>query len=232
MYMPYLESHPWSDGGFGGGAVALQHGRWTRPRTIDASALTGVSCVAATFCAATDAANHVLTFDGARWSAPSVEGIPVVTRGVRGYNAVSCSAPRFCVAVEENGHELFFGTQTPFLKQADAFGVPLTSVGCASPALCLAVDEEGNAVTYTANGAHRVWSVPRRIDPFRLTGVACTVRGFCLAVDDGGGTVVYANGAWAPPSRTVPLTDLRAVACTGAATCVAIQPDSAAIGVG
>ncbi|HEV3211866.1 MAG TPA: hypothetical protein VGZ03_00580 [Acidimicrobiales bacterium] len=223
-----------------GGAVPFVHGTWRHARSIDPSALTGVSCVSSRFCAAVDAANHVLTFNGARWSAPRT--MRVAQAQARGYNAVSCVTPTFCVAVDENGNELFFGAGRPFLHQAvacaatacryngESFSIPLTGVACATSRLCIAVDEEGNEVTYTARGAVRSWSRPGHIDAYRLTGIACTRIGYCLAVDDNGGTVIYDRGQWRAASRLVPLGAISAVACTSRATCAVTDASSAALG--
>jgi len=212
---------------------------WRQPRVIDASALTSVSCVSSRFCAAVDAANHVLTFNGAAWSAPSTEGVPQAS--VRGYNAVSCVAPRFCVAVDEKGNELFFGAGRPFLHQAivcatatcrfngQTFSVPLTGVACATTRLCVAVDEQGDEIVYTSHGAVRAWSRPGHIDLYRLTAIACTRAGYCLAVDDNGGTVAYGHGHWSRASRLVPLGSISAVSCSRT-TCAAIDPVNAVVG--
>ncbi|HEV3329210.1 MAG TPA: hypothetical protein VGZ33_07415, partial [Acidimicrobiales bacterium] len=186
-------------------------------------------------CAAVDAANHVLTFRRARWSAPSTEG--VAPPAVRGYNSVSCAAPTFCIAVDENGNGLLLGSGRASLHQVDATtvakqleAVPLTAVSCATSALCVAVDEEGNEITLTSRGAAQTWSRPGHVDPYRLTGVSCTRSGFCLAVDDDGGTVVYDHGRWFRPSRTVPLGAIDAVSCTGVASCAVAATSQVAIG--
>jgi hypothetical protein len=207
-----------------GDAVEYSDGAWGKPVSIDASDLTAVSCTSATFCAATDASNHVLTFDGTTWTAPSTEGVP--QHYVRGYTALSCVAPANCVAVDTDGGELFFSPGAGFLYQADTRFVPLTGVACATKSLCVAVDEQGNAITYS--GTSNTWTL-LHIDPYRLTAVSCTPAGYCLATDDHGGTVAFNNGTWSPPTRTVPLGAISAVSCTGTSTCVATDPSNAAV---
>jgi hypothetical protein len=209
-----------------GDAVEYSGGAWDKPVSIDTSDLTAVSCASPTFCAATDASNHILTFNGQAWSPPSTEGVP--TRYVRGYTAISCVAPSFCVAVDTDGSELLYSPGASFLYQADTRFVPLTSVACASKSLCIAVDEQGQAVTYSFSGTSGTWSL-LHIDAYRLTAVSCTPGGYCLATDDHGGTVVFDNGTWSQPTRTVPLGAISAVSCTGTSTCVATDPSDAAV---
>lgn len=209
-----------------GDAVEYSGGAWDKPVSIDTSDLTAVSCASPTFCAATDASNHILTFNGQVWSPPSTEGVP--TRYVRGYTAISCVAPSFCVAVDTDGSELLYSPGASFLYQADTRFVPLTSVACASKSLCIAVDEQGQAVTYSFSGTSGTWSL-LHIDAYRLTAVSCTSGGYCLATDDHGGTVAFANGTWSQPTRTVPLGAISAVSCTGTSTCVATDPSDAAV---
>lgn len=208
-----------------GAAIEYDNGTWSAPRTVDTSALTAVSCTSTAFCAATDASNHVLTYNGTTWSHPSTEGVPQTM--VRGYVAVSCIATKFCVAVDTDGSELFFGSVTPLLYQADTHFVPLTSIACASTSLCVAVDEQGNAITYSVGSGKSTWTTVH-IDAYRLTAVACTPAGYCLATDDHGGTVAFNGTTWSTASRSVPLGAISAVACTGTTTCVATDKGDAA----
>ena len=212
-----------------GAALAYKAGSWGHPKQVDSAALTAVSCVSVKFCAATDASNHVVTFNGTGWIKPSSEGIKIGK--VRGFTGVSCASATLCVAIDTYGNELVFGHGPAVLHLADARYTPLTGVSCGSPTLCVAVDEEGRAILMHIAGAAKSWSPPVKIDPYRLTAVSCTIAGFCLATDDAGGTVALASGAWATPSRTIPLNAIDAVSCAGRGTCVAVGRNNAATGV-
>ena len=202
-------------------------GVWRKPTKVDTSPLTAVSCVSPTFCAATDASNRAVIFNGLSWSRPSSEGVPL--HRVRGYTAVSCVAPAFCVAVDTDGGELFFGSAAaPLLFQAGTPFVPLTGISCASSSLCIAIDEQGREVTFSASGSTLTWSKPQHIDPYRLTAVSCASDGYCLATDDNGGTVAYDGGTWSAPSDADPLGAIGAVTCVAPDMCAAIDNGSVA----
>jgi glycosyl hydrolase family 113 len=209
-----------------GRVVEYAGGAWGKSIRVDFSPLTAVSCASATFCAATDASNQVVTFDGLRWAKPTNEGVPQTM--VRGYTAVSCVAPSWCVAVNTDGSELFFGAGTAYLYQADTKFVPLTGISCSSSSFCVAVDEQGREVTFRVSGTTFSWSRPKRIDPYRLTAVSCAADGYCLASDDNGGTVAGDGGAWGAPLRSVPLGAISAVACVASDTCAAADTANAA----
>ncbi|HEV3213390.1 MAG TPA: hypothetical protein VGZ03_08355 [Acidimicrobiales bacterium] len=210
-----------------GRIIEYYAGVWRKPVRIDWSPLTAVSCVSPTFCAATDASNQVVIFNGLTWSKPTNEGVP--QNQVRGYTAVSCVKPSFCVAVDTDGSEMFFGSSaTPILYQADTPFVPLTAISCATSSLCIAVDEQGREVTFSVSGTTLTWSHPKRVDPYRLTAVSCTSNGYCLATDDNGGTVAYDGGTWSAPDRTGPLGAIGAVTCVAPDTCAASDLTSVA----
>lgn len=211
-----------------GAAVVYSHGRWGRARTVDRrGALTAVSCVSATFCAAVDASDHVLRYNGATWTRPRVE---VPRLDARGYQAISCAAPTFCVAVDTHGDALTVGKGRASLIQADTHFVPLTAIACPTTTWCVAVDDRGRAITRTVSGGSSSWSAPHLIDGFRLTAVSCTATGICLATDDHGGTVAYAHGTWAPSSQAVPLEGtITAVSCASSGACAATDSSDAAV---
>jgi hypothetical protein len=208
-----------------GDASIYRAGAWGHRSTADVYALTAVSCATATYCAAVDAQNRVLIYDGTSWAAPSTEGVQ--TSRIRGYTAVSCAPTKLCVAVETDGNELFFGPgvgspSTPFLKQADVYYEPLTAVACANTSICVAFDEQGSTITYTASGVTRNWTVPVLFDTHRFTSAACTSVGYCLGMDDAGGYAAYYAHAWSKGTHA-PLGANVAVSCAGRSTCVAVN---------
>jgi hypothetical protein len=214
-----------------GTVVEYVGGRWGKPRVVDSNALTAVSCVSASFCVAADAADHVLLFNGQRWTAPRSDGAQ--PWNVRGFTAVACASPAVCLAAGTYGGMLFFGTGRPHVHQADTLHVPITGVSCGALTFCVAVDERGRAIVTTLFGTALLWGKPKQVDRHRLTAVSCAPGGFCLAVDDAGGAVAYLHGAWSTTSTAIPLVGaLSAVACATGGTCAVTGADATAVGTG
>jgi hypothetical protein len=208
-----------------GEAVAYGDGRWGRTTRVDTSALTGVSCSSPALCAATDASNQVLTYDGSSWSAPTTRGVP--QHLLRGYVGVSCPSPSSCVAIDTHGAVLFFGSGSAAVRQVDTPYVPLTSVSCASVELCIAVDEQGRAITFRDSAREPAWSLPERIDAHRLTSVSCAADGSCVATDDDGGVVTY-DGAWSRVRSVLPPGSVGAASCVAMSRCFLVDATSVA----
>ena len=215
------------------------------------NALSGVSCVGSTFCAAVGTVNE--SWNGSTWSidpSPTSDGM----------NAVSCTGPSACLAVgvaanDEAGSEAWNGSTWSSVPVGVAgTDSTLQAVSCTGPSACMAVgiDDPGNTcgprppcdqitqatLTESWNGA--AWAVVPSPDAPSylsddLTGVSCTGPSACFAVGYAGeGTGSEAlieswNGsAWSIVPSPDPDTSgdqtvaLTAVSCSNSTACTAV----------
>jgi len=219
--------------------------QWATTRTRDVAAaadtaLSGVSCPAAAWCAAVGSAGGTpaaLVWNGTAWT---VAPVPVTGGALSG---VSCLSAADCTAV---GHDLrgalaehWNGTAWTVAhaqQPAGAQSSVLSAVSCRTASACLAVGQYTTStglVTALAehwNGtAWTILNLPRLPGRVLLNGVSCVAATSCLAVgSDGAKTLAerWSGGTW----TVLPASDptgalasfLTAVSCTSATACTAV----------
>src|SRR6266480_4829793 len=140
-------------------------GAWSSA-SVDAHALTGVSCASSTLCVAVDDEGGVLsstdpTGGSDAWTLSPVDGSAVLV-------GVSCPSESLCVAIDASGNVLTSTTPT----------APVWSTA--------AVDDAGNILTSTdPTGGAAAWTLGN-VDPNPLNGVSCAAATLCVAVDSRG----------------------------------------------
>jgi hypothetical protein len=197
-------------------------------------ALISLSCPRPSFCAASDAFGHALTYDGSRWSAP----VWVGPRDRYRVGPLSCASSSFCVAlssadgVHANSILTFDGSSWTGLHKVAGAGA-LYAITCRSSSFCVAVgtahphwngDVGGEVVVYDGTS----WSAPEEVDPKGggLQLVSCASPSFCVAVDATGMSLAYDGSSWGAPRRIGPASGARFkptdVSCITRHFCVAV----------
>jgi hypothetical protein len=173
-----------------------------------------VSCATASFCAAVDANDNAMLYNGSSWTAPaSVKGsVPIRL------DAVSCPSSSFCLA---GGGEFLTYNGSSWSKPAH-LELALVSVSCPSASFCVGV-VGGDAFTY--NGSS--WSAPSEIDSpaeeeFGLGSISCPSSSFCMAADYEGNVVTY-NGSWSEPKDIDGSQGIGSVSCPSSSFCMAVD---------
>ncbi len=211
----------------GGAAVEGHPGSsWSLGPIDGGTALTGVSCPAASLCVAVDSAGSVLWSTspaGGAWSSATVD----TGHSLRG---VSCASPALCVAVDDAGRVISSTAPTGGAGAWHAEPIDyaaLRAVSCAA-GQCVAVDGDGQALASSDPGsASATWS----LTPIDLTGlgaVSCAASGLCVAGDASGVALATAGAASAAPSWSRTSTaagDLEGVSCLPGGLCVAVDED-------
>ncbi|HEY2505276.1 MAG TPA: hypothetical protein VGI58_02080 [Streptosporangiaceae bacterium] len=228
------------------------HNHFTRQSTLNPAgtaggSLTGVSCVASGFCAATDSvtidsvpAGAVSVLDRAagsgQWSAPPNQGSGFLA-------SISCTSASFCLALgSPAGAETWDGSTWSELTAPDAF-IPnsggLQAVTCLSDTDCVAVGStlmglKAHALVATWDGSTWTTSTPAlpagSVNSL-LAGVSCTSATNCVAAGSytttAGGTYHALVETWdgttwtiASPSMRVDGFDHVSVSCATASACM------------
>jgi hypothetical protein len=171
-----------------------------------------VSCPTAGFCVAVDDSGNVLTFDGSRWSAPTL----ILPNG--GFASVSCPTVAFCAALGRsdfiylNGRWVRLGYSPPWLQSQ--------SLSCVTERFCVAVGGQSASIW---DG--RSWSRPATVDRGSgpLQSVSCPTVTFCMAVDAAGRAVTLHGRSWTQSAVLYPgQGGLVAVSCPTVTFCVAV----------
>ena len=200
---------------------------WTAPTSIDPNTiLVSVSCASSTFCVAVTIRGDYLVFDGNTWTAPAPFDAEAATLNSSGLpqlavTGVSCPTTTFCAAVDSAGQAFFFSgsTWTPPTPVTNY----LSSVSCPSAGHCMAAQASG--VWQYKSGT---WSESQNFSGPGSSpspaAVSCPSDDFCTVVSLQGFTAVYESGRWDvvlldqyPSSET----DLQAVSCHAAGSCIA-----------
>ena len=230
------------------------HNHFTRqssknPAGTAGGSLTGVSCVASGFCAATDSitidsvpAGAVSVLDRAagssHWSAPPNQGSGFLS-------GISCTSASFCLALgSPAGAETWDGSTWSELTAPDAFtpnSGGLQAVTCVSDTDCMAVGStlkglKGQALVATWDGS--TWTTSTPALPVGsvnsvLAGLSCTSATNCVAAGSyattAGGTYhalieTWDGSAWTIASATRPVDgafiDHVSVSCATASACM------------
>jgi hypothetical protein len=88
-----------------GTGLSYRHGDgpWTPVGTVDPhGGLDAISCPTTSFCIAADAEGHVVTWQGASWSAPQAV-LPEATEYPGIGTALSCTKDHFCMLMNADG---------------------------------------------------------------------------------------------------------------------------------
>jgi hypothetical protein len=216
---------------------AWQHQQAVAPSGATANALSGVSCVSASFCEAVgthsdSAANQdtlAETWNGQSWTIQSTPD-PANPYGSPDDNTldnVSCVSAQFCEAVGAGSAGALTlgwnGTSWKLQTRPGAADVDPQLVSCASASFCLAADAEGHVDTWDGTS----WSASAAETGITdVTSVSCLSATFCEAV--GGGATGPQAAAWDGTSWTDQTaagsvsTALNAVSCTSASSCEAV----------
>jgi photosystem II stability/assembly factor-like uncharacterized protein len=154
-------------------------------------------------------------------------------------NSVACPSSAECVAVGETkrGKGTILGTTDDGVRwepQAVPAGLrTLQSVSCSSASVCTAVGFAGDAPNYTgsivrtADGGE-VWSTQWLAKGPGLTSVTCPSATACVAVGDTTGhagailSTTDSGTSWRSQPLPTPTSDLYAVSCRSAQSCVAV----------
>jgi hypothetical protein len=189
-------------------------GTWTSGTLMDQSTggLQSISCPTTTFCAATDEAGNVLTYNGTVWSAPRTIEVRAV------FAVVSCSSAHFCAAVGSQPNPAdtgnmgaiatFDGTSWT-LRPTDQ---PLHSLSCASDGSCVALGWSDDYVT-EADGT---WSADLAGPNNLGAAVSCVSQSFCATPN-----YVYDGTSWTFTS--LPAGSAYSISCVSSTFCV--SPD-------
>jgi hypothetical protein len=236
-----------------GNALRFVNGVWSKPQSLQASALTGVSCTAPDFCVAVGVNDDAYVLRGAAWSpAPPIghEGAGGAdSSGTSGLSAVSCVGTTFCMAGDVAGRVWTFDGRRwtrprrieprgAYLTDRQAGTAGISGLSCATPTFCVAVTVGGRALIFDGKS----WSTPSALEPAQsvssdrylshsaLAGVSCPGPGFCVAVDPTGNVVTLRGGSWSAPRPIDPLSagagdgdGLNAVSCVAVEHCVAVD---------
>jgi RHS repeat-associated protein len=165
-----------------GDGLAASVSGWSPKTNIDGTkTLYSISCPTATFCAATDNAGDVLTYNGTSWTTDAIDG----TNTVEG---VSCPTASFCVAVDNDGNAIIWNGSWALSTGIDGT-TAMWSVSCTSSTFCTAVDNAGSVLVY--NGS---WTKTTGVDTHMFDRVSCASSSVCAAVDTDGRVVTTTNG--------------------------------------
>jgi hypothetical protein len=213
--------------GWNGSAWQLQHP--VAPPGATDNALSGISCVSATFCAAVgehfdssgNQVNLAETWNGRSWviqPTPNETSQFGVVSNV--LFDVSCVSARFCEAVGVgNGAttQMWNGTSWTAQDRPGALGVDPQRVSCVSTTFCLAADGFGNVDTWDGTS----WSA----GPSGLSGVrsvSCLSASFCEEIR-GQSSAVWNGTSWTTQATAgLPGASLTAVSCTTPSSCEAV----------
>ncbi len=236
-----------------GHAVRFDDGAWSRPTSLQDTALNRVSCPSPTFCAAVGVNGDAFVLRGSSWSAamsidPKSAG-EADNVGTSGLSTVSCATATFCMAGDVLGRvSIFDGTrwtrpqrmESRDLYQHDRQDATagISSLSCPQPTLCVALTVAGRAFTF--DGA--AWSGPTSLEPAKvveldrfldlssLAAVSCGGPSTCVAVDPAGNAFTLDGTSWSAPRSVDPLSardgdgdGLTAISCVSAGHCVAVD---------
>lgn len=194
------------------GAATFDGYSWSPRQDFGAGQLLSVSCVSATFCAASGN-GRVLTYDGKRWSrVTKLAGKLVDLVGV------SCASAVSCVVAGSSRYSTYRnGRWAPL---ADIGGKGVTGLACPSTTFCVAVRQQSDVLTF--DGTSWTSQGPLEGDrPNALEGVSCPTTTFCLAVDQAGSAFTYDGSSW---GSAVPVFNgaLQSISCSSRTFCVAL----------
>lgn len=211
-----------------GYAVVRSAGTWGSPIPADPNGggqLTAISCPLTTFCAASDHAGDVLTFDGTVWTPP---------KHIVGSNSnaplagVSCTSATFCLAVDVDGRGFTYNgaTWSAAIVPVDT-PVTVGSLSCAGPTFCAAGDGMGKVMVFNGTTWGPLISTGAAHDGFRgITSLSCPSTTFCVGVDIDGEAFSYNGTSWgnfAQVTPTSPPTPLTTVSCPSTSFCLALD---------
>jgi alpha-tubulin suppressor-like RCC1 family protein len=150
------------------------------------AAITGVACIAPSFCAVVDGAGnvHVATSEAAvrgeaDWATTDVDGSTPL-------RAVACTSASACYAVDGTGRVLEMamnaaGQPTTIARSIDPGG-QLSAIACVAGSLCVAADHQGGVYAAPGGGT---WAREYALGD-ELTGLACASLQLCVATDASG----------------------------------------------
>ncbi|SOD72381.1 hypothetical protein SAMN05892883_1780 [Jatrophihabitans sp. GAS493] len=211
---------------------------WTSPVTYttrpDLAPALSVSCVSASFCAATDSSLHVVRFNSA--------GIIATDTVTDTYNeTVSCASATYCMTVDYNsGAHVFNGSTWTTLPGTRPESLYQVYTSCVSSAFCVAVSPTenpsyGERDAYIYNGV--TWANKLvATDGWGLSSISCVSSKFCVAVGDGG-PYIYDGTTWTRSNVRWPATyasesylpPMGVVSCVSTSFCMAVSPAGAAL---
>jgi RHS repeat-associated protein len=186
---------------------------WSPKTNIDGTkTLYSISCPTTTFCAATDNAGDVLTYNGTSWTSDPIDG----TNTVEG---VSCPTATFCMAVDNDGNAITWnGTWT--LSTGIDGTTAMWSVSCTSSTFCTAVDNAGSVLVY--NGS--TWTKTTGVDTHMFDRVSCASSSVCAAVDTDGRVITTTNGWSTYAAKTIDGTiHIGSISCPTTSFCAAVD---------
>jgi hypothetical protein len=221
--------------GWNGDAWQLQQA--VAPPGATYNALSGVSCVSATFCEAVgthfDSADNqdflAETWNGQKWTIQSTSD-PANPYGSPDDNSlyqVSCVSTQFCEAVGAGPTGalamMWNGTSWTLQTRPGASDVDPQVVSCASSGFCLAADAYGHVDTWDGTS----WSAGPAVTGLTYVGsISCLSATFCEAVGSGANgpqAAVWNGTSWTAQTVAGPVnTALSAVSCTTARSCEAV----------
>ena len=159
-----------------GNALRFVNGVWSKPRSLQTSALTGVSCTAPDFCVAVGANGDAYVLRGAGWSPATAVGHKSAggadSSGTSGLSAVSCVGTTFCMAGDVVGRVWTFDGRRwtrprrieprgDYLTDRQAGTAGISGLSCATPTFCVAVTVGGRALIFDGKS----WSTPSTLEP-------------------------------------------------------------------
>jgi hypothetical protein len=216
-----------------GNSWVLQHA--VAPAGATHNALSGVSCVSASFCAAVgthfdSAGNEVNlaeTWNGTSWLIKATPSLPG-QNGASGseLNSVSCVSASFCQALGTGpgGPSAAWWNGTSWTVQAiPGRDVQSQKVSCPTVDFCMSADGFGDVDTW--NGSS--WSAGTAVTGFPfVNSISCLSPSFCEVAGEGpsGENAAMWNGtSWAAQPTPGPASNsLDAVSCNAASSCEAV----------
>lgn len=204
---------------FGGGTEVMYTGkRWGIPRWLGfAPEQNQLSCVSATYCVGVDDTGSSSTWDGHRWSTPTL-----ITPGAFGLTSVSCPSTAFCAATDSQG--VIWYLRNAHWTQGSTTVTGASQVSCATATFCVAAASRG-ASRFDGHS----WTAPAPIANGQYpTQVSCLSASFCMAVTTIGQAVRWNGTTWSGATAIGPHPNPLLVSCASATFCVAINLTSAA----
>jgi len=200
-------------------AAASGTAKWTT--TLVGGDPFALDCPTTTFCLAgfnTEGTDEAVTFNGHRWSNPSV-----IFKYDGELEAVGCLGADDCVAISGGGESrtLRGGKWSAPRSVAAIDGYPFPghayALSCV-PTGCDLVDDAGRAAWFDG----RTWSALRSVDDAPFTAVSCVSANWCAASDGGGRVVFMRDRQWGRPA-TVDDSGISSLSCASTTACVAVD---------
>lgn len=202
-----------------GVAVRWDGSQWGSASVVYSTAISSISCPAATLCGATTAADTLLRFNGSTWT----QVTPDPAQGDQ-LTDVECPTVAYCVAVGQTGSLNTPGYLRVYANGSWTSRIPTglgvrPVIGCSAAGTCAIIDRSGSAIT----GTGATFGPPVPVDPWAgaMSAVSCASVTFCQAVDSVGRALLFNGTTWTPSAAEDLNHPMSAVSCPTTTFCAA-----------